>query len=83
MCSIVITVVVDISISNDLLRNNVLYSITLNLDVTTLYLAIPKAATRKIAAKISRASKYLAKLVKDQSIFLRSTLRLYIIIDKK
>lgn len=83
MCSIVITVVVDISISNDLLRNNVLYSITLNLNVTTLYLAIPKAATRKIAAKISRASKYLAKLVKDQSIFLRSTLRLYMIIDKK
>lgn len=83
MRSIVITVVADISISNDLLRNNVLYSITLNLNVTTLYLAIPKAATRKIAAKISRASKYLAKLVKDQSIFLRSTLRLYMIIDKK
>lgn len=83
MRSIVITVVADISISNDLLRNNVLYSITLNLNVTTLYLAIPKAATRKIAVKISRASKYLAKLVKDQSIFLRSTLRLYMIIDKK
>lgn len=83
MRSIVITVVVDISISNDLLRNNVLYSIILNLNVTTLYLAISKAATRKIVIKISRASKYLAKLVKDQSIFLRFTLRLYMIIDKK